>query len=282
MEKGLSERSEVETHMARIYRYVDTSEKSGYFIIGDDGNATFQLTEIARRLFDEIGYEPPTKPEGKGPRVPSALHWALYEIGWIYTGDDDAGPINKEERTLREDIDESMTDEMVTKIKRFIKERNRNDVMELAHRLDLETEKDRLSTLSDQKQSALEDYVYGYMETILTDIEEENIESLDVIYLDLTTDLGSLNVVVETIEGESNFRHTISADSESGVSGVVSATEASQSWIERGRLDKHRGHLFEAISRVSEDPTIELDFYDDELNEDISYNTSFDTKIQTG
>jgi|GEM_PF-5794396 len=264
--------------MARLYRYVDSNEKSGYFIIGDDGNATFQLTPVAQRLFEELGYNPPTKTEGQGPQVPPKLHWALYDIGWIFTGDGDAGAPASIEDMTGDGVAESLTDEMVAEIQQFIEDRGGNNAEDLAERLDLKR-RDRLCTLDEAKQEALEHYVYGFMEAVLT--EEMEIESIDVTYLDLGDDpaLSSLNIHVEPARDDPTFRHSIFANEESGIGSIVSATEAPQSWEERGNLDRQRGHLFDAVATASDDPNMDLDFTDDEVRGDVTYKTSFEESI---
>lgn len=270
--------------MARLYRYVDSNEKSGYFIIGDDGNATFQLTPIAQRLFEELGYNPPTKTESQGPQVPPKLHWALYDIGWIYTGDGDAGiPASMEDMT-GDGVTEPLTDEMVAEIQQFIENRGGNNTEDLAERLDLqkrESRADRLCTLDETKQRDLEQYVYGFIEAALTNLEEMEIAVVDVTYLDLgdNPSLSSLNVHVEPAGDEPTFRHSIFANEESGIVSVVSATEAPQSWKERGKLDRQRGHLFDAVATASDDPNMDLDFTDDEVRGDVTYKTSFEMSI---
>lgn len=270
--------------MARLYRYVDSNEKSGYFIIGDDGNATFQLTPIAQRLFEELGYTPPTKTEGQGPQVPPKLHWALYDIGWIYTGDGDAGAPASIEDMTGDGVTESLTDEMVAEIQQFIENRGGNNAKDLAERLDLQTREsrvDRLCTLDEAKQEALEGYVYGFIEAALTSAEEMEIAVVDVTFLDLGDDpaLSSLNVKVEPAGDEPTFRHSIFAKEGSGVTSVVSATEAPQSWEERGKMDRQRGHLFDAVATASDDPNIDLEFTEDEVRGDVTYRTSFEESI---
>jgi hypothetical protein len=124
--------------MARLYRYSDSSEKSGYYIIGDSGNATFQVEPVAQRLFKELGYCPPVKTEQQGPRVPSKLQWLLFDIGWIFTGETDAGSLEHSEVSPQLESAEALTDEMINEIRQFVEERGGSGVQELAARLDLD------------------------------------------------------------------------------------------------------------------------------------------------
>lgn len=270
--------------MARLYRYVDSNEKSGYFIIGDDGNATFQLTPIGQRLFEELGYNPPTKTEGQGPQVPAKLHWALYDIGWIFTGDGDAGVPASIEDLTGDGVTESLTDEMLAEIQQFIENRDGGNAEDLAERLGLqkrESRADRLCTLDEAKQEDLEQYVYGFIEAALTSVEEMEIAAVDVTYLDLGDDpaLSSLNVKVEPAGEEPTFRHSVFSNEKEGVISAVSATEAPQSWEERGKIDRQRGHLFDAIATASNDPKIDLEFTEDEVRGDVTYEISFNGSI---
>lgn len=270
--------------MARLYRYADSNKKSGYYIIGDSGNATFQVEPVAQSLFKELGYHPPVKTEQQGPRVPSKLQWLLFDIGWIFTGETDAGSLEHREVSSQLESAEVLTDEMTNEIRKFVEERRGKDVQELATRLDLDItyeRQERLATLDEEKYEPLEEYVWGYMEAVLTQIEEESIEAIDVTVLDLSdrdNPRSSLNVIVQTVKTEPNFRHTITSSVEEGIS-VVSATGDSQTWGERGRMNRHRGHLFGALEAVSKEPNMDIEFNESEISDDVEYITTFSQGI---
>jgi hypothetical protein len=268
--------------MARLYQYADSNDDSGYFVIGDSGNATFQVKPIAKRLLDKLEYDPPIKTEQQGPRVPSELHWLLFDIGWMFTGDNEAGEFETEEVPDQLDVDNSLTEEMVNDIRQFAENRKGEGIQELVERLDLQdVEQEQLATLSDDKHKPLEQYILGYMQSVLQNTEEESIEGIDVTVLDLSddqTERGSLNLIVDAAGTERNYRHSIISSIEDGIS-IVSATEASQTWKERGRMDRHRGHLLASLDSVSAHEDMKLNFDNDEISGEITYITSFDVDI---
>jgi hypothetical protein len=138
-----------------------------------------------------------------------------------------------------------------------------------------------IATLDEEKYEPLEEYVWGYMQAVLTQIEEESIEAIDVTILDLSdrdNPRSSLNVIVQTVGTEPNFRHTITSSVEEGV-GVVSATGASQTWGECGRMNRHRGHLFGALEGVSKEPDMDIEFNESEISNDVEYITTFGQEI---
>lgn len=269
--------------MARLYRYADSNDKSGYFIIGDNGNATFQVKPIAKRLLDRLEYHPPTKTERQGPQIPSKLHWLLFDTGWVFTGDSESGTPESHDVPDQPEAAESLTDEMVEKIRRFAEDRGGDDAQELIDRLDLNIteEQERLATLAKEKRPDFEAYVQGSMRSFLTITEEESIESIDVSVSDFSDEnptKTSLVVTVEAAEPNANFVHVIASGDKSGVS-VQSATDAAQTWKERGRIDRHRGHLFSIFSFISEDENVNLNFDDKEIRGEVSYTTEFESDI---
>lgn len=267
--------------MARLYRYADSNDKSGYFIIGDNGNATFQVKPIAKRLLDRLEYHPPIKTERQGPQIPSKLHWLLFDTGWVFTGDSESGTPESHDVPDQPEAAESLTDEMVEKIRRFAEDRGGDDAQELANRLDLNIteEQERLATLAREKQSHLEAYASGYMRSCLTITDEESIDAIDVTVLDLSDnpDVGSLNFTIESSE-EANFRHTITSSVKNQIS-VVSATDAPQTWKEQGRMNRHRGHLLALFDIISEDEKNSFNFDEKEMNGEVTYSTSFEEGI---
>lgn len=262
--------------MARLYQYANSNEKSGYFLIGDNGNATFQVTTKAQSLLKKLDYSsPPVKTEQQGPQVPSKLHWLLFDIGWVHTGEEDAGKNKHEQATAQLEAAETLTDKQIDKIRQFVKEHRGDEAQELANKLDINTvskTQDRLATLNKQKYEPLEEYVWGLMSTVLRRVEEESIEAMDVTVLDLSdyehtnnSPRSSLNVTVLAPGTEPNYRHSIISSVEDGIA-VVSATDAPQTWEEQGRMNRHQGHLLGALGAISEDSKMDFEFDESEID----------------
>lgn len=270
--------------VSRLYRYVDGAEKTGYFIIGDEGDAAFQVTPVAKHLFDAIGYNPPTKPEGTGSKVPGDLHWALFDVGWIYTGGGESGqePPGMMPNNRGQSLD--LSDQMASDLVEFLQENERQGAEELSERLMIKNRAaNRLSSLGEKEQGAVEGFVYGYLEAALTGGRHaEAIDRLDVTYLDLSDDeeTGSLNVHIDPEGDGARCRHTIDAREGKGVTSIITATEAPASWVERARLDRHRSELFQVIEDMSNHPESDIAFPDGQVKGEITYHTSFEMNIK--
>jgi hypothetical protein len=75
--------------MARLYKYADSSEKSGYFLLGSNygQNTTIQVRPLGNELFEQLDYEAGRRgPNGyRGDRLPKDLVSWLWNTRLLYT-----------------------------------------------------------------------------------------------------------------------------------------------------------------------------------------------------
>ena len=126
--------------MARLYRYANSSDSDGYFLLGHsgEGNTTIQVSQLAKVLLDELGYQPGVLPDDQGPRLPSSLQWALFEADLIGTGGSD---VVGDAEDFSDEIDPStLSEEDIKTIKEFIEEADTHhqELNSLAEALDIE------------------------------------------------------------------------------------------------------------------------------------------------
>ena len=126
--------------MAKLYQYADSNDKSGYFLRGgsSDDNYTMRATDLGKRLFDRLDYDPGIVNKQRGPRIPSQLQWAMYDVGLLKTGDSEPSGAGIDGQLDVEDAE--ITEEMMAELEEFVlsEDSDRREVQELAEILDID------------------------------------------------------------------------------------------------------------------------------------------------
>lgn len=106
--------------MALLYEYADSNDKSGYFLRGgsSDGNYTMWATDLGRRLFDRLDYDPGIVKKEHGPRIPSQLQWAMYDAGLFKTGDSKLSGAGIDGKF--DAVNTEITEEMIAELEEFV------------------------------------------------------------------------------------------------------------------------------------------------------------------
>ena len=254
--------------MARLYKYKQSSEQSGYFLRGrsEDRNTTFQVSPLAERLFDQLDYEPGIVHERQGPRLPGRLQWALYEVGLISTGDGEESQTDEFEYTLDEDdVEVELTDEMVDTIASFIDSgSNRDAVEELGELLDVETQTSTPAAmwrLSESKAGGVEDYVREYLKACFNP-QKESDWFVGVEYSQETFDevrKGVLEINVQHWdEDDEKYLHILYFCPEHGFERIATACVSTVDWNKRSQLEQHRENIIEAVIDMADEVDVDI------------------------
>lgn len=112
--------------MARLYRYAESNEKSGYFLrgISESGNTTFQVTHLGEQLFDYLEFQPGVVNTTTGPQIPPDLMWIMYDAGLIFTENDDRSNNSMESRFTA--TGEELNSDLESSIQSFLSEASAN------------------------------------------------------------------------------------------------------------------------------------------------------------
>ena len=268
--------------MSRLYKYAISNDKTGYYIIGDNGNATFQCEPIVERLFDTLDYNPPIKTEGQGPQIPTTLHWNLFDLEWIYTGEHVATPITPDELSDKIESGRSLTDEMVAQIKEFADQIGNKEAQELAERFDFadevkESQKLRLSDMGTADFAIIETCLFEYLSAALPDASGEPVELLKVSmgHIEETSET-VLNVSICLEGNEPNFIHILTVTSNNGITGVWSRTDGHQTLEAQSQIDIHRGHIFAGLNQINKNSIPKIKFDQQDLKGHFEHSASFE------
>lgn len=263
--------------MARLYEYADTSDKSGYFLRGgsSDGNYTMRATELGRRLFDRLDYEPGIVNEERGPRIPTQLQWAMYDVGLLKTGNSNPSGTGFEGEFEVENTE--ITEEMMAKLKEFVRNEDsaREEVQNLAEILDIDSGMDTRNSIWAMTGSDAE-IASMVLENRFGDEvglggEESDFDVISVHHSELykENEETSLFVIFTSEQGGGvNHRHSLYFTAENGFEGILSTSDGKVGWTERARLERHRADIIEAVRVTCEkldlyfgDPTEGVDFF---------------------
>jgi len=266
--------------MARLYEYADSNDKSGYFLWdgSDEGNVTFQVTPLAERLLDRLGFEPGTVNQQRGPRLPNQLQWALYETGLIYTGGSEPPSVADFDGEI-EGADEELEigEEMLAEIESFIRDAGAEspDVRQLADLLNIEADPGAhgpIWNLPESEMAGVEDYLREYLKarlnpddgprwTVSVNCTRDTFEEIEK---------GVVEIRVEHMAEESEkYFHVGYFCPEHGFERISTVSASSVDWNRRKRLEHHRENIIEAVIDMAD----ELDLYVGEPTADIDLLT---------
>lgn len=261
--------------MARLYEYADSNEKTGYFLRGgtSGSNYTMRATDLGKRLFDRLDYEPGIVNRERGPRIPSQLQWAMYDVGLLKTGENEPSGAGFDGDLGVEDAE--ITVEMMAKIEEFVhfEDPDRTEIRELADILDIEPESDledaiwELSKFEGQGlvsifESAIEERICtedapDWSITVRHTPEIPGLEGTTTFHVD----------VEHPTDGDEIYTHQMYyvADGASDTPGLATMTKAPVNESRRVQIDRQRGGVLEAMTYVPQlagvyagDPTEEV------------------------
>lgn len=246
--------------MARLYEYADSNEKMGYFLRGgtSGSNYTMSATKLGEQLFDHLDYNPGTVNIERGPRIPSQLQWAMYNVGLLETGENDPSGTDFHGEV---DVDVSeITNEMLTKIEDFINSEGTDtgEIKELADILKIEPEATsergiwELSKFEGVKIVSM--FEKKLTKTLCTENTPDwNITVSHTPEIPGTEDTTTFQVNIKHPTNESEvYKHQIYyvADNISDTPGISTMTKASVDGSRRVRIDRQRGRILEMMSQV--------------------------------
>lgn len=246
--------------MARLYEYADSSDKTGYFLRGGtgDSNYTMWATDLGKRLFDRLDYEPGIVNEERGPRIPSQLQWAMYDVGLLKTGDTEPSGAGFDGELDIEDAE--ITEEMMTNLEEFVfgESADRKEIRKLADILDINPEGDSGDTIWDlsesEGQSIASIFETKIEEAIRTKDEPDwNITVRHTPEIPGPEGTTSFHINVEHPKDKDEvYTHQMYyiADEKSDTPGLTTMTKAPVDESCRVRIDKQRGRVLEAMSHV--------------------------------
>lgn len=246
--------------MARLYEYAASNDKTGYFLRGGTGdrNYTMRATDLGKRLFDWLDYEPGMVNRERGPRIPSQLQWAMYDVGLLQTGDNEPSGAGFEGEFEVEG--DEITEEMMANLEKFVlrEDADRKEIRGLADILDIEPGEDSengIWELSEfEGQSITSIFETKIEEMICTDDEPDwNIKVRHTPEIPGPEGTTTFHVDVEHPEDEVEvYTHQMYyvADENTDTPGLATMTKAPVDESRRVRIDKQRGRVLEAMSHV--------------------------------
>lgn len=260
--------------MARLYEYAASNDKSGYFLRGgtSGSNYTLGVTALGRRLFDHLGYDPGVVNKERGPRIPSQLHWSMYEAGLIRPGDSDPSGHGIDGEI---DVDETeLTEEQIDELEQFIRsaDTSRSEIQELAEIFGFDPGPETSDATDGPKNIIWE--VHGKAAEIVANeiqstlkgrlspgensgrFEVESMRCSDASKLfDETT---TFQVRTATEDGSTKEQHQLVFVEGDGLTQITSTTNVALEWDDRVRIQKQQMDILDTIRRVSNGP---LDMY---------------------
>lgn len=246
--------------MARLYEYADSNQKTGYFLRGgtNGGNYTMSVTKLGEQLFDQLDYNPGTVNVERGPRIPSQLQWAMYNVGLLETGENDPSGTGFDDKF---DVgDSEITEELLVKLEEFILSEgtDHTKIKELADILDIKAETTsekgiwELSKFEGQKIVSM--FEKKFEKTICTENAPDwNITVRHTPSIPGTEDTTTFHVDIEhPTEEDEIYTHQMYyvADDVSDTPGISTMTKAPVDDSRRVRIDRQRGRVLEAMSHV--------------------------------
>lgn len=262
--------------MARLYEYAASNTKSGYFLYGgsSEGNYTMRATDLGRRLFDRLDYDPGIINVERGPRIPSQLQWAMYDVGLLKTGDSEPSGAGIDGHF---DVgDAEITEEMIAQLKEFVlgEDSDREEIQELAEILDVDPNDDSFNPIWELSKFEGQGIVNIFESELDELICTENAPDWDIDVRHTPEIPGpegttTFHVDVEHPEDRDEvYTHQMYyvADENSDTPGLATMTKVPVDVDRRVRIDRQRGRVLEAMSHVPRlagiyagDPTVELD-----------------------
>ncbi|WP_224268509.1 hypothetical protein [Haloprofundus salinisoli] len=261
--------------MARLYEYAASNTKSGYFLRGgsSDGNYTMRATDLGRRLFDSLDYDPGIVNRERGPRIPSQLQWAMYDVGLLKTGDSEPSGTGIDGGLDAEDAE--ITEEMIAQLEEFVlgEDSDREEILKLAEILDIDPKDDSLTPiweLSKFEGQGIVSIFESKLDEIICTEDAPNWE-IDVRHTpEIPGPEGTTTFHVDIKhpeDGDEIYTHQMYyvADENSDTPGLATMTKVPVDVDRRLRIDRQRGRVLEAMSHVPQlagiyagDPTVEL------------------------
>lgn len=260
--------------MARLYEYADSNNKSGYFLRGatSDSNYTMRATDLGRRLFDRLDYDPGVVNRERGPRIPSQLQWAMYDVGLLTTSGSEPKGAGIDGELDVEDAE--ITEEIIAKIESFVHEEggDQTEVRKLAEMLDIEVDRDENKefwNLPESEMSGVEGFLREYLKGRLNS-EKAPHWSLSVDCTRQTfeeIEKGVIEIRVEhLVEDHEKYLHVGYICPEHGFERIATACASEVDWESRRRLEQHRVIVIEAIIDMADElayyiggPTADID-----------------------
>lgn len=263
--------------MARLYEYADSNDKSGYFLRGgtSDSNYTMRATDLGRRLFDRLDYDPGVVNKERGPRVPPQLQWAMYDAGLLETSGSEPTGAGIDGKYDAEDIE--VTEEVIAKIESFIHEEgsDRTEIQELAELLEVEVQagdSKAIWNLPESDMEVVEEYLQEYLKTRLNPDEAPR-WSISVNCTRQTFEEIQKGVIETRIEHlaeqREKYLHVGYMCPEHGFERISTACASEVGWESRRRLEQHRENIIEAVIDMAD----EFDYYIGEPTADIDFLT---------
>lgn len=263
--------------MARLYEYADSSDKSGYFLRGgsSDGNYTMRATDLGRLLFDWLDYDPGVVNKERGPRIPSQLQWAMYDVGLLKTGDSEPSGAGIDRALNVEDSE--ITEEIIAKVERFIREEgsHRTEMQQLAELLDIELQSDESEAiwhLPETDMDGVEGYLREYLKTCLNPDDairwSVSVNSTRQTFEEIEKTVVEIHIGHLAEECE-KYLHVGYFCPEHGFERISTACASKVGWERRRRLEQHRENIIEAVIDMAD----EFDYYIGEPTADIDLLT---------
>jgi hypothetical protein len=263
--------------MARLYKYADSSDESGYFLRGGsaDGNYTMGATDLGKQLLDRLGFEPGIVNRKRGPRVGSDLQWAMYEVGLLETGDSDPSGAGVDGEI---DVEKAeITDEMMAELEEFVlgDHSDRSEVRSLAEIFGIDVNDDSPTPIWEITESKGESVANAFrillVQRLCTeDAPEWNITVRHTPEIPGSDGTTTFNADIEHPSEENEvYTHEMYyvADEYSDTPGVATMTKAPVDADRRIRIDRQRGCVLELMSHVPQllnvyggDPTQKMNF----------------------
>lgn len=241
--------------MARLYEYADSNDKSGYFLRGasEDSNYTMRATDLGKRLFDRLDYDPGIVNRERGPRIPAQLQWAMYEVGLLKTGDSDPSGAGFDGELDVEGAE--LTDDIIAELENFVWGENsdRDEIQEFADILDIEIDNPR-TPIWEISESAAQSLTSVYETALAEYLCTEDAPELDVsVTFESELSRGDflifgVDVVPKSEEYKAHY-YQISYRKE-GENAVTTVTRDAVDLQERVRIDRQRGRILQAMSEV--------------------------------
>lgn len=246
--------------MARLYRYTDSNQKTGYFLRGgtNGGNYTMSVTKLGEQLFDRLDYNPGIVNVERGPQIPSQLQWAMYNVGLLETGENDSSGTGFDGKF--EVGDSEITEEILVKLEEFILSEGtaHTEIKELADILDIEADTTskkgiwKLSKFEGQKIESM--FEKKFEKTICTENAPDwNITVRHTPGIPGTEGTTTFHVDVEhPTEKDEIYTHQMYyvADDVSDMPVISTMTKAPVDDSRRVRIDRQRGRVLEAMSHI--------------------------------
>lgn len=246
--------------MARLYEYAESNKKIGYFLRGgtSSSNYTMRATSLGKRLFDQLDYNPGIVNKERGPRIPSQLQWAMYNVGLLETsGNEPSGSGFDGELDVE---DAEITDGMIAELKEFVlsESTDRVEIQELADILNIDLERSSenyIWELSDSQGREVADIFETKIEKVICTKDAPNWDITVRHTPEIPGREGTTTFHVDIehpVDENEIYTHQMYYVSNEipDNSGLATMTKAPVDQSRRVRIDRQRGRVLEAMSHV--------------------------------